>query len=313
MSRSQFSRFLVLSVALGLVVASAYARGSGDSYQILVDADGAYLGVRLTEETEHSDGGARVTHVVDNSPADEAGIREDDIIVEFDGRPVRGPATFTKRIGACEPGGEVSIKVVRDGQPKSLRVVLGSRSVFSGVTPQWSWDGDEWRAWQESMKSEVESLGQRLGRSYSFTLPEGNRDMSFFVDWGRPKLGVQLVETTPELREHLGGGKDEGVLVSKVLSGTPAARAGLVVGDLIVTVDGESVASVDELRAALGDKEGQTFPVVVVREHRRVSLEVTITEPEGLRPTGPQACFPGPAAPAAPWPPPAPARAATAV
>jgi hypothetical protein len=86
-----------------------------------------------------------------------------------------------------------------------------------------------------------------------------------------------------------------------------------VVGDLIVTVDGESVASVDELRAALGDKEGQTFPVEVVREHRRVSLEVTITEPEGLRPTGPQACLPGPAAPAAPWPPPAPVRAATAV
>ena len=119
--------------------------------------------------------------------------------------------------------------------------------------------------------------------------------MSFGINWGRPKLGVQLVETTPELREHLGGGEDEGVLVSVVLAGTPAARAGIAVGDLIVSVDGAPVAAVDELREALDDKDGKTFAVEVVRDHRRLSLEVTITEPEDFRPTGPQASLRGPA------------------
>ena len=43
---------------------------------------------------------------------------------------------------------------------------------------------------------------------------------SWVFRWGsRPKLGVQLVATTPELREHLGGGRDRGVLVGKVMSG----------------------------------------------------------------------------------------------
>jgi serine protease Do len=251
--------------------------------------------VRLTEETEHPAGGARVTHVVDDSPAAEAGIREDDIIVEFDGNTIRGPVALTKQIRAREAGDEVTIKVVRDGKAQEVGAVLGSRVMELVHVPQWDREGDEWQVWQDNVREQVEGLGRRLGRSYSFSLPEGSREMSFGINWGRPKLGVQLVETTPELREHLGGGEDEGVLVSMVLAGTPAARAGIAVGDLIISVDGDPVAAVDELRAALDDKEGKTFVVQVIRDHRRLSLEVTITEPEDFRPTGPQASLRGPA------------------
>jgi membrane-associated protease RseP (regulator of RpoE activity) len=142
-------------------------------------------------------------------------------------------------------------------------------------------------------------------------------DLAPIVIWGRPKLGVELVETTVELREHLGGGETEGVLVSKVLSGMPAARAGIEVGDLILRVDGRSVASVEELREALADQTGRTFPVDVVRRDRTMTLDVTIPAAEE-RPTGPRAGGlparppaallpvtgppPPPAAPAAPLP-----------
>ena len=47
--------------------------------------EGAFLGVSLEEETEQAEGGARVTHVVDDSAADEAGLEEGDVIVRFDG------------------------------------------------------------------------------------------------------------------------------------------------------------------------------------------------------------------------------------
>ena len=79
-------------------------------------SDTAYLGVQLEEETEHPEGGARVTHVVDGSPADEAGIREGDIIVEFDGRVIRGPVGLTRRIHDSSPGDHTAIVVVRDGR-----------------------------------------------------------------------------------------------------------------------------------------------------------------------------------------------------
>ena len=298
MTRLPYARFsgvaLLLAVAWILVPA---AGAQGSAYRVVVpdDVDGAYLGVRLAEETEHPDGGARVTDVVQESPAAEAGIREDDIIVEFNGTIVRGPGALTKRIHGCDDGDEVMIKVIRGGQTQELEVVLSGRSMELEYVPQWKWQGEQWQAWQDSVKEQVEGLGQRLGRSYSFALPKGSREMSFRVDWGKPKLGVQLVETTPELREHLGGGADDGVLVSKVLAGTPAARAGIAVGDLIVSVDGDPVASVDELREALDDKEGKSFPVRLIRDHRPVSLEVTITEPENFRPSGPQASLRGPA------------------
>jgi C-terminal processing protease CtpA/Prc len=115
---------------------------------------------------------------------------------------------------------------------------------------------------------------------------------SFFepLTWGhKPRLGVQLVETTPELREHLGGTAEAGVLVSKILSGMPAQKAGLLVGDLIVSVDGEPVASSNDLILALQDKVGETFDVEIVRDRRTRTLEVTIPEPETDRPTGPRA------------------------
>ncbi len=294
MTRSPYIRSLLFAVA-GVLATAAGAEESGYRFVFPDDVDGAYLGVRLSEETEHPDGGARVTHVVDDSPAAEAGIREDDIIVEFDGNTVRGPAALTKRIRARQAGDAVTIKVLRDGRVQELEVVLAGRSTGIEFAPLGNWEGDQWQVWQDSVREQVEGLGRRLGRSYSFALPEGSRTMSFGVNWGKPKLGVQLVETTPELREHLGGTEDEGVLVSKVLAGTPAAGAGIVVGDLIVSVDGHSVASVDELREALGDKEGKTFSVQVIRDHRRVSLDVTITEPRDFRPTGPQASLRGPA------------------
>ena len=105
----------------------------------------------------------------------------------------------------------------------------------------------------------------------------------------RPLLGVQLVEATGELREFLGGNAEEGVLVSKVLSGSPAMDAGILVGDLIVGVSGESVADVDDLRDALDGRRGDTFDVDVIRDHRELSLAVTIPEPEEDETIGPRA------------------------
>jgi S1-C subfamily serine protease len=269
-----------------------------------VDVDGAYLGVRLTEETEHPEGGARVTHVVEESPAEEAGLQVGDIIVEFNGEVIRGPLALTQRIHALDPGDRVALKAVRDGRTQAMEVELGRRSESVGPAPDVIWQSERWQDWQDDLADRMDDLGERLGHTYSFTIPEGDSyAVPFLFDRGRPKLGVQLVETTRELREHLGGSGDEGVLVSKVLSGTPAARAKIAVGDLILSVDGESVATVDELRDALQDKEGETFTVEVARDGRRVAIQVTIPAPDEDPPTGPRAALEPPRPPAPPAPP----------
>ena len=71
--------------------------------------DGAFLGVTMEEEVDHEEGGARITSVVDGSPAAEAGLEEGDIVVRFDKDTIRGPVSLTKKIRGREAGDTVEI------------------------------------------------------------------------------------------------------------------------------------------------------------------------------------------------------------
>jgi serine protease Do len=108
--------------------------------------------------------------------------------------------------------------------------------------------------------------------------------------WGHtgPLLGVQIVDVTPELIEHLGGAGD-GVLVSRVLPGTPAEGAGIRVGDLIVGVNGERIESASDIREALDDAWDQVVAVEVVRDGRTQRIDVAFPEKDKDEPTGPRA------------------------
>jgi hypothetical protein len=129
-------------------------------------------------------------------------------------------------------------------------------------------------------------LGERLGERFADPDVWG-RSWSF-RQRSRPRLGVQLVQPTPELREHLGGDGEVGLLVSKVIADTPAEEAGIRVGDLIVAVDGEEIAGTGELRRALRERVGETFPIDVVRDGRPAVITVTLPE-EDDEDVGPRA------------------------
>ena len=102
-------------------------------------------------------------------------------------------------------------------------------------------------------------------------------------------LGVQIVHVTAELREHLGGEEGSGVLVSRIVPGSPAELGGIEVGDLIVAVDGDTVEGVGDIRKALRDKEGETFGVEVIRDGRSTTIDVSLPERDDEPPTGPRA------------------------
>ena len=95
-------------------------------------------------------------------------------------------------------------------------------------------------------------------------------------------IGVTLMEITPELRVHFGAPKDAGVLVSDVESGTPAAKAGLEVGDVITEIDGKHVESSRDLsRGIRSRKSGETVQLDVVRGRAGRKISVTVEEREG--------------------------------
>jgi len=229
-----------------------------------------FLGVVLEEETEYSEGGARVTGVVGNSAAEEAGLREGDIIVGFDGRTIRGPRALTEGIRDHEAGDRVEVVVMRDGGEQRFDVELGSKhGDYTFVMPE---------DLGERIQHDLEGL-KNLDFNFNFGECEGEDCAHYHWRWsGRPTLGVQLGGTTPELRRHLGGDGERGMLVTRVLADTPAEQAGIAVGDLIVAIDGEPVESAGDIRRAIGSKAGASVQVEVIRDRRSQYIDVAIRE-----------------------------------
>jgi membrane-associated protease RseP (regulator of RpoE activity) len=110
---------------------------------------------------------------------------------------------------------------------------------------------------------------------------DGDRPMVVQVGdhWGRGYLGVHLLRMTPELREHFGAPRDAGVLVSKVAADSPAAKAGVQVGDIITAADGERIGSTRDLsREVRRRKEGDTVKLEISRNRAKKELTVKVAE-----------------------------------
>ncbi|HEY0144410.1 MAG TPA: PDZ domain-containing protein [Thermoanaerobaculia bacterium] len=102
-------------------------------------------------------------------------------------------------------------------------------------------------------------------------------------------LGVSPIEMTSELREHYGSTKDTGVLIGEVEANSPAGKAGVRVGDILIAIDGADVHSYGDIRKALRDKKaGDTVRVDVLRNKNRQTVVVTLAEREfpGMLRTG---------------------------
>jgi len=95
----------------------------------------------------------------------------------------------------------------------------------------------------------------------------------------RRYIGVQLITLTPELRAHFGVPADRGVMVSKVLDDTPAAEAGLRVGDVVVTADGKAVGTAGDITQVLSAKEpGRQVRLELWRDGEPTSLAAGFAE-----------------------------------
>lgn len=92
-------------------------------------------------------------------------------------------------------------------------------------------------------------------------------------------IGLQLQDIAPSLRAHYGAPRESGVLVEDVTADSPAARAGVQVGDVIVSADGDRTRySGDVSRAIRRKKAGDTVELELVRDRAPRKVTVTIEE-----------------------------------
>ena len=255
-----------------------------------------YLGVTLQDinssmakALQLEDGvGVLVLELVDDGPAEKAGLAEGDVVLAFDGEEINEDHTLTRAVRATEPGQTVKVEVQRDGRRRTIEVEMGeaksNRRSFA-----WSSDGDG---------PDVRFYGEGEGDgNHVFVFPDGKGENVWFGDGEMKKLhldalgiaanrgylGVELGDLNEQLGEYFGVADGEGALVNAVRDDTPAAAAGLRAGDVIVAIDGDDIEDAGDVHAAMAEHEpGDEIEVAYVRKGDRGTTKITLAEmPEG--------------------------------
>ncbi len=92
-----------------------------------------------------------------------------------------------------------------------------------------------------------------------------------------PRLGIMVTGLTTELRSYYGAPSDRGVLVARVATNSPAARAGLRVGDVVTAVHGQSITAADDVIDVLSNlNRGETFSIDIIRDKKPMTLQAKL-------------------------------------
>ncbi|MCM3879586.1 MAG: PDZ domain-containing protein [Vicinamibacterales bacterium] len=208
--------------------------------------------------------GAVVEAVNPNSPAATAGLREKDVIVEFDEEHVRSASHLARLVAETPVGRDVAIAVMRDGRKTNLRLKTEGGNAAGWFDPTFGGAIDP---------LQMRDLADQAGRVA--------REMGVDFLSNRGRLGVSVQDVTPELAEYFG--VKSGVLVVSVSPDSPAAKAGLKAGDVITAVDGKTVSSPGDLMRALPTGEGaHEVAVAYVRDKQQHSAKALL-EPRAPR------------------------------
>ncbi|MCL7985966.1 MAG: PDZ domain-containing protein [marine benthic group bacterium] len=237
---------------------------------------GSYLGVYITEvdaeDVERLDldreRGALIEKVTEDGPAQEAGLLEDDVILEWNGASVESAAQLQRLVRETPAGREVELKLVRDGRNRDVRVTIGERESlvrsfsFRGPAPEH----------MEKLQERLRSGGER----FQFRAPGLERGVFAFMGGGRLGVGIQSIGD--QLGEYFGLSGRTGVLVTSVKEDFPAASAGLRAGDVILTLDGAAIDGTGDLARKIREADEGPLRIGILRDRQERTVTVELPE-----------------------------------
>ena len=251
---------------------------------LALDDRGAHLGVMVSDLAASSTSvGVRIDDVKAGSPAEKAGLKTGDVVVEYDGEQVRSARQFTRLVQETPEGRSVKIAVMRNGS----RQVVDATPAMDADLPWRMIDPDQLRDRVEqgmrnfSMPAVPFDGRDAAPRMYEYRLPAPAPPLA---NQARGRLGVTVQSLTRELQEYFGAPRG-GALVSSVTPDSAAYRAGIKAGDVVVSVNGRGVADADDLIREVDAAAGEAT-IVVMRDKKETTLKATI---EPRRPTPPRA------------------------
>jgi len=257
----------LLIVALCLAAGTAFAQSSerGHSANFHQIANRGYLGVGVVELTDDrvkalnlkDNQGLEVKLVDPNSPADKAGIKPNDVLLEVNGKAIEDNPQFQLLIGITPPGTKMTLTIWRNGAKQTLTATLDSRPggfLFGPDMPALAIP-----AVPPMPPIPPNSVGP-------FPAIPGNA----------PTVGFEGEALNGQLAEYFG--VKQGVLVRSVSADTPAQRAGLKAGDVVTKVNGTPVISPREITGIVRMSGKKTISFTIVRNKKEMTLNVEIAE-----------------------------------
>jgi len=259
---------LITGLALPLIAAQPTPQPDALSHQVpghFYAVGRSYLGVDIRDVTTDrmaalklkEERGVEITMVDADAPAGKAGLREHDVILDFNGTPVESEEQIRRLIREVPPGRTITLGISRDGAPMKINVQLADHgTVVAQAFPR---------------------VIVPTPRPREF--PRNSMDLPFQIQTYSSVLGVQTESLTRQLGEYFGVKDGEGVLVRSVEKNSAAEKAGLKAGDVIVKADNEKLTDRSDLSHILRNhRTGGKMTVVVMRDKHEQTLTVTLPD-----------------------------------
>jgi len=179
-----------------------------------------WLGIYPDDNPRPSMPGVRVKEVVSRSPAQKAGLRQQDVIVRWNGKEVNDIRQFIRMVQGSPVGSKVSMDILRNGKPLSLQALIQTRAVSESPG-----------RFVFSFPDLVRMTDAGAGMEQATRLEE--------TSWA----GIETAPLTQQLADFLQVPWQAGVIVLNVDSSMPFSRAGVQAGDIILAVNGQQVDS----------------------------------------------------------------------
>jgi membrane-associated protease RseP (regulator of RpoE activity) len=289
MKKAAMTAALAVAIVVGMGLGAAVApvaeaqRRSGTWSEPLVQVfgGGSYIGVSVRDvdaddaqaKKLQSATGVVVESVREGSPAEKAGLKAGDVIVEFDGERVRSTRQFTRLVQETPAERQVQTVVMRDGQRTTVSV--------QPAAPESRWeslfDSDHGFAYRLAPRpAPVPPSPPAAPRAPRAPRPpdaiEAFPQLERFFYSSSGRLGVQVQDLSDQLASHFG--TKDGVLVTSVTDNSAAAKAGLIAGDVIVAFNGTAVTTPGELSRQVQEmSENQEFTLEIVRDKKNQTLK----------------------------------------
>jgi len=242
----------------------------------LMGDDSGWLGVEIAEISSDTAKekklpevrGVLVQNVEADSPAAKSGLKENDVVMTFDGQNVEGTVQFRRLVRETPAGRTIALGIIRDGASQTISVEIGDRDA---------------RAKNQKVRNyfnyEMPDLRELTVPNFNFHMLSPDETS----DWRQPALGIHAEDLSGQFGSYFGAPDGEGVLVREVRPGTPAEKAGLKAGDVITKVNGKAVKDLRELRAQIRENRDQkSVNLAILRKGSEMSLPVAIEKPRPL-------------------------------